>query len=132
MVDVNYRIDNYALTREQARPDLLAQTGWLHMDRIASSFRDEIRESWVDQIVRDQGTSVAGGLANMSLVDIAARYPKYVALMMKKDKSLRGVVHPVHPTIDSGVTLWVATVRYDKERFEHATVRYLPQVNVII
>lgn len=132
MIDVNYRVDNYNLTREQAREETVKETGWLHLERTASSYREEIKETWISWIDKDVGPAAATSVKDMSLVDIAARYPRFVAMMLKKDKAIRGIVHPVNPSLDPDVNLWVATVRYDKERFESAAVRYLPHVTVIL
>ena len=42
--------------------DILESTGWLHLDRIASSFRDEIKETWLDWIRKDTSPGVAARL----------------------------------------------------------------------
>lgn len=132
MIDVNYLVDNYALTREQTRADTLAETGWLHLERVASSFRAELKSTLISWIKKDYGASVATNLDSMALADIFQRYPSYVGVLMKKEKSIRGVVHPVNPKIDPSITLWAASVKYEKARFDAATVRYLPDIQVVI
>jgi hypothetical protein len=132
ILDVNYLVDNYSLTREQTRPDSLKKTGWLHLDRVAADFREEIKEEWLQWIRKDFSVEAAEIAQNDSLPDIALKYPKYIKKMMRANADIRGVVHPVYPTIDPSICLWVATTRYEKERFDAPVMRYLPQVTVKI
>lgn len=132
MLDANYKVDHYDLTRSQVRPDTLEKTGWLHLDRVAASFRDFIKSEWLKWLEPQLAPGVLAKLDDLSLADIAQRYPKYVNQIMKDHPEIKGVVHPVHPTIDPSVALWVATVRYEADRFEQPTVRFLPQVKVIV
>lgn len=132
MLDANYKVDHYDLTRTQVRPDTLEKTGWLHLDRVATSFREEIKEQWLDWIQADTAPGVMARVRDMSLADIAQQYPRYVAHMLKERPDIRGIVHPVNPVIDPSVALWAATVRYAADRFEGAAVRFLPQVEVIL
>lgn len=132
MLDANYRVDNYDLTRTQVRADTLEKTGWLHLDRVAASFRDEIKEQWLAWIASSSAPGVAARMSDMSLIDIAQKMPRCVARMLDENPDIRGIVHPVSPTIDPSVVLWVATVRYESDRFEGATVRFLPQVEVVL
>lgn len=132
MLDANYRVDHYDLTRTQVRPDTLEKTGWLHLDRVATSFREEIKEQWLDWIQADTAPGVMARVRDMSLADIAQQYPRYVTHMLKERPEIRGIVHPVNPVIDPSVALWAATVRYEADRFEGAAVRFLPHVEVIL
>lgn len=132
MLDANYKVDNYDLTRSQVRRETLEQTGWLHLDRVSTSFREELKEQWLTWIRADAPHGVANRLRELSLADIAQQYPRYVDHMFKERPEIRGIVHPVNPVIDPSVVLWVATVRYDADRFEGATVRFLPQIEVAL
>jgi hypothetical protein len=132
MVDVNYHVDNYILTREQTRRDTLAQTGWLHMDRMATGFRDEVKEMWLDWIDKESAFGVAQRLEDQSLLDIAVQHPKYVRRLMAENPSIKGIVHPVNPTLDPKTCIFAATVRYEPERFHGAVARFLPRVKVIV
>ncbi|NCT99843.1 MAG: hypothetical protein GXD23_20930 [Comamonadaceae bacterium] len=129
MVDLNYRVDNFHLTREQARRDTVQETGWIHFDRIGAALRDELRDQWVEWIVRDTGTRRAA-VADDSLVDLALKFPDCVAKTFQHEKAVRCIVHPVNPAIDPSIVLWAATLRYDKKRFEDASVRFLPHVQI--
>lgn len=132
MLDTNYRVDNYDLTRAQAREEIVEKTGWLHLDRIASSYREEIKAQWLGWLAADAPHGVVARVQDLSLADIAQRYPQYVRKMMLQDPGLRGIVHPVNPQIDPTVVLWAATVRYESDRFEGPVVRFLPQVDVVV
>jgi len=133
MLDVNYRVDEYERTRIQATPEILKLTGWLHMDRIASEFREQIRAGWVEWIRSDVLHAAFERVKDYSLGDLAQKYPQYVARMLRENRDIRGIVHPVHPKLDTTVTLWVASVRVDEpDRFDKPALRYLPDVPVTL
>ncbi|HWS26704.1 MAG TPA: hypothetical protein VN259_09070 [Xanthomonadales bacterium] len=134
LVDVNYKIDNYSLTRSQINSEILEKTGWLHMERIASKFRQEITEKWLRWIRRDYTDDYARILEQdeVSLLSLAQRHPKYVLRMMKEDPSIRAIVHPVRPAISPDVVLLAATVRYEPAYFGKALVRFTADVSVTI
>lgn len=130
-LDVGYRIDNFADTRQIMTSDRLESTGWLHMDRIASDLREELKDEWLEWIRSDLGGKKHQDVADKPFAEIAMTHPLYVAKMMaKRSPRLVAVVHPVNPTLDPSAVLWVATVRYDKNRFVGPVVRFLPHVNV--
>lgn len=134
LVDVSYKVDNFKLTREQGHEGVVEKAGWIHMERLTSAFRESIRETWVQWIRDDHGAARANQIERegTSLVDIAVDYPQYVARMMRTNRAIKVIVHPVRLTVDPTVTAWVATVRYDRERLENAQVRFLPQIPVRI
>lgn len=132
MIDSNYKVDNYSLTRMQTRNDICEQTGWLNMNRLATAFREEIKEKWLDWIDCDSAFGVAERLENKSLLDIAVQYPKYVLKMMRENPFLKGVIHPVNPTLDPSVCIFAATVRLEKDRFHGAHARYMPAIEVVV
>lgn len=130
MLDTNYRIDNYSLTREQTRRDTLDQTGWLHLDRVSSGFREELKAEWTDWLSKTLAPGVAARLNELSLADLALQYPSCIGMMFANEKGLKGIVHPVNPVLDPTVTLWAATVRYEADRFQGPVIRFLPYVQV--
>lgn len=132
IMDMNYRVDNFKLTREQGRPDLIAQTGWMHMDRLQVEYRDEIKHDWLRWISKDKGVQTAISLEDVQLVDIAFRYPQYVTKMMKDHSEIVVVVHPVRLTIAPETKLWAATVRYDRERIDTPLIRFMPDIQVVV
>lgn len=132
MLDVGYRVENFVKTRDQIREDVMRETGWLHMDRLAASYRDEIKEMWIEWIHKDIGALKAADLESQSLTDIALQYPRYVARMMKKDPDIKVVIHPVVPMIDPTSVLRAATVRYTKDRFVDPNIRFLQDVAIVV
>ncbi|MFC5500104.1 hypothetical protein ACFPOE_21350 [Caenimonas terrae] len=132
VLDMNYRVDNFKLTREQGRPDLIAMTGWMHMDRLQVDYRDEIKHDWLRWIAKDKGKQTAIVLEDVKLADIALRYPQYVAKMMKDHSEIMVVVHPVRLTVKPDEVLWAATVRYEPERMDTPHIRFMPDIQVIV
>lgn len=134
LLDVNYKIENYHLTREQIRPEILEKTGWLHFERLASTYREEIREQWLKWIARDFNDAYVTALRGqeIALTDLARRHPKYVARMMTEDQTIRAVVHPVRPLISPDSIILTATVRDDPKYFAEAHVRFLPLISVVV
>lgn len=134
LADVNYKIENYNLTRNQITAEILEQTGWLHMERTASKFRKDLTEQWLKWIRRDYTADYARILADdeVSLLELAQRHPKYVYRMMKENPGIRAIIHPVRPAIAPDVVLLAATVRYEPAYFGQAHVRFTTDVCVVI
>jgi hypothetical protein len=132
MVDTNYQVDNYTLTRELARRDTIVNTGWLNMDRMSKALREEFKEIWLDWIDQESPFGVAQRLESESFLDIAVKYPKYVRRMMDEDPSFKGIVHPVNPTLNPSACIWAASVRFEPDRFHGAEARFLSDVQVIV
>lgn len=120
MLDCNYRVSD-------GDEDT---AGWLHMDRMSSEQRSELKSEWMVWIREDTPHGVAERMEDLPLAELALKFPGYIAKMFKRDKHLRGIVHQVNPTINPAEVLWVATVRYEADRFHGASVRYLDKVTV--
>lgn len=132
MADVNYKIDNYDLTRNQLTAEIVEQTGWMHMERIASKYRKVLTEQWIAWIRRDFNNDYARSLDEVPLLELARRHPKYIARMMKESPHLRAIIHPVRPAIAPDVILLAATVRYEPQFFGEAHVRFTNNISVAI
>lgn len=132
LLDVDYLIDNYVLTRDQTVEETLILTGWLHFDRIASSYRDELKGIWLDWISKDMSPAAAEMYQKVTFNELALKHPEYIKKMFKKFPFINGIVHPVVSTLDPKQILWAATIRYDKSRLSNASMRFLPQVSVDI
>ncbi len=131
MIDVNYRVDEFHRSREQAREDTIEANGWLHLDRISASYRDELVKLWVKWIASSSGASKLS-LQNKDYLELAREHPSCITRMFEEIPALRCVVHPVVPLIDETVVLWAATFRYEPDRLTDAEARFLPDVKVIV
>jgi hypothetical protein len=132
MLDINYKVDNFSLTREQTRRELMEATGWLHLDRLASSFREEMKEKCVAWLHTKSARGVAARAAELSLQEIVLKYPKLVGMLFEEEPSVKGIVHPVRPLLDTSITLWAATIRYEPARIFNPVLRYLPGVTIVV
>lgn len=127
-LDVAYRADGLIDTLETAQG---SNSGWMHFERLAADLRDAIKQEWLSWIRADLGAVRAARHTESSLAEISLEFPGYVARMMaKRSPRLTAVVHPVRPSLDPSAVLWVATVRYERQRFQEPVVRFLSQVRV--
>jgi hypothetical protein len=130
-LDVGYRVNNFIETRSTTTHETLESTGWLHMDRLSAELREDLKDEWLGWIRADLGNARANRHVDTPFAEIAMEFPLYVGKMLaKRSPRLLAVVHPVRPTIDPTAVLWVATVRYDKERFVDPVIRFLPNIKV--
>jgi hypothetical protein len=126
LIDVLYRVDKFMESRGLTTRDDLDSTGWLHLDRLSADLREEIRAEWLKWMRADLKPSQMNSLEDTSLGELALQYPRYVGKMMaKRNPRLSAVVHPVYPDLNPSIVLWVATVRYEKERFVDPVVRFM-------
>jgi len=127
-VDAVYRAELLIDRSDQMRAGV---TGWLHFDRMSADLRDNVKNLWLSWIEAGHGKVNAARLADSSLGDIALEYPGYISKMMGlRAPRLTAIVHPVRPKLEPGSVLWVASVRYEKDRFIGPLVRFLPQIHV--
>ncbi|MEJ8837714.1 hypothetical protein [Ramlibacter sp. AN1133] len=136
LIDAFYRVDNFQeFNKGLATRTSVEATGFLHFDRVMAEMRDEIRADWLEWIEADfANTREHKRLSEMGLVQIALEHPRYVARMITKKRSPRYqvVVHPVHPARAPQETLWVATMRYDKDRIVNPVLRFMAGTQVIV
>lgn len=132
LLDAHYKVDNFSLTREQLRETTLAQTGWLHFERIQADYRDELKAMWINWIRRDFNAEHANSLKDVSFFDIARTHPRYISKMMRQDDRIKVIVHPVRMAFAPDDVILGATVRLDPERFADAKIRFLPDIKVSI
>ena len=134
LVDVNYKIEDYKKTRDQLTASIVAETGWVHFERLATTYREEVKETWLGWMRRDYNDQYIASLARseVSLLEIARRHPKYISRMMQEDPNIRAIVHPVRPLLSPDMVILTATVRYKPEYFGEANVRFLPNIKVVI
>jgi hypothetical protein len=130
MLDINYKVDNFSMIREQTRREHMEATGWLHLDRLASAFREEVKEQCVAWLHKNAARGVAARAAELTLQEIVLKYPKLVAMLFEEEKSVKAIVHPVRPVLDTSITLWAATIRYEPSRIHNPVLRYLPGVKI--
>lgn len=129
-----YRVDNFDRVRSQIDASIAQESGFLHLDRLKSSFRDELRE-----IVLDAGAKEIPGwkraiYADRSLSDIITSYPRLLSAIFAYNRKINMVVHAGRQIYDPSDrrTLTIATMRAIKSRVMSVQVRYLEdQVKVV-
>jgi len=131
MIDAQYGVDSLEAQRQRVSAESVAASGWLNMDRVTPSMRDELKPLWLTSISRSQGAARAKALKDESLINLVAEFPQFVPNLFKTHDKLLGVLHPVRPKVDPHVTLWVATVRLIPKRFLNVSARHIDlQVNI--
>jgi hypothetical protein len=53
-------------------------------------------------------------------------------MLFEEEPSVKGIVHPVRPLLDTSITLWAATIRYEPARIFNPVLRYLPGVTIVV
>lgn len=125
-----YRVDNFERVRSQIDESIATASGFLHLDRLKTGFREELRE-----LVLEEGEKVIPGWnrelnAETSLNDIMVRHPKLIKAIFNAYRKVNMIVHPVTQMYDPSDqrTLTVATMRRHKKadsRIMAVQVRYL-------
>jgi len=134
IVDVDYRVDSFAKTRSPADAETVEATGWLHLDRIQSDYREELRSKWLAWIAADLGRARAEFLRTQGtkLTELALSYPQYIYKTMRTNRHLRSIGYPARLAVNPAIVLWVVSVKWDTERLHTARVRFLKDVTVSI
>lgn len=132
MIDAVYAAAHIEDARQMMTADMLEQSTWLNLERLATTLREEMKVNWLRWIAKDYGERAAAAVASDDLINIALEYPHYVSKLFKQHEALMGVVHPIRPLIDTKTVLMAATVRFQPERFAEAQTRFLGSITVNI
>lgn len=129
-----YRVDNFDRVRSQIDSVIAEESGFLHIDRLKSNFREELR----DLVIADAEKQIVGwqkGLhADRSLSEILIRYPRLIKSIFDYSKNINIVVHPAMQMFDplDHRPMSIATMRAISDRVMSVQVRYLEdQIKVI-
>lgn len=122
-----YKVDNFDRVRSQIDASIADDSGFLHLDRLKSSFRDELREVVLAYAAKNMPNWNRANYEKLSLNEIVIRHPNLVKAIFGYSSKINMVVHPVRQTYDPSDrrTLTVATMRMIKERVMSVQVRYL-------
>lgn len=129
-LDFGYHIDNLKSTRVNSSEALLEETGFISFDRITSKYREALRDQWLQWISQDFCPLRAENLSVKSLHDLAVLFPQYINRMFHENQKIQVILHPVVPMIDPRSEVWIATVRYDKNRICQPEMRFSPEIKV--
>jgi len=124
ILDAQYAVDSLEAQRQRASADSVATSGWLNLDRLTPTMRDELHEQWLMFIRRSAGAPRAKAQAQTPLLKLVEEYPQFVPNLFKTNDKLLGVLHPIRPKFDPSVSLWAATVRLLPKRFVDVRARY--------
>lgn len=129
-----FRIDDFRSVPTQLSAEDVQRHGYLHLGRMASVFRDDIRPRWVDWVRTQrphEALAMGSSLDALHLDELAVRFPLFVRVLLDEDPNLHAVIHPVFQTYQSArIPLWVLTARRDKSRLMAAEARFAPMVDV--
>lgn len=131
-----FRIDNFNSVPSQLSAEDVQEHGYMHLGRLASAYRDVIRrkwQNWVERTFPKEAEALADVLDEMTVADLAVRFPGYARVMLLENKKLHAVVHPVMQTYEnSKVPIWVLTARKDRKRIMACEARFASDVVVEI
>ena len=128
-----YHVDHFELVKSKITPEIADESGFVHLDRLQSHYRDELRELILVDLHKRTHSAQYAALQNMSLDEIMIRHPECVRVIFDQNKKVNVVVHPVRQLYDDRDTrpVHLATVRNIKARLAAAEVRYLEEIKVI-
>jgi len=131
-----FRIDDFNSIPSQQSAEDVRKGGYLHLGRVNSVLREELRKQWVDWVREarpNEAATIGASLETMHLEALAERFPQYVRVLLSEDPDLHVVIHPVQQTYQkSRIPIWVLTARYDRSRLMAAEARFAPMVAVEI
>lgn len=133
-VQMWYHVDYFERVKSKISPEIAHESGFIHLDRLQSEFRDEIRDLVVASIKERVSGSQFEIIRTMNLSDIMMRHPECVRVIFDRYKKVHVVVHPVRQLFDETDRrpVHIATVRNVKSRIMAAEVRYFEeQIKVI-
>ena len=133
-VQLWYHVDNFDRVKSKITAEIADEAGFIHLDRLQSTFRDELRELVLANLKRKFSGAQYVTLSNMSLDEIMIRHPECVKVIFNAHEKVNVVVHPVRQLYDENdkKPVFVATVLNIKERLVAAEVRYLEAIKVVL
>ena len=132
-VQLWYHVDNFDRVKSKITEEIADEAGFIHLDRMQSTFRDQLRDMVLIELHKKLGTGAQfETIKGMSLDDILIRHPGCVKVIFDKKKKVNVIVHPVRQLFDENdkKPVFVATVRNIKSRLVAAEVRYLEHIKV--
>ncbi len=125
-----FRIDDFKEVPSQLTPKDVSDRGYLHLGRVSSAYREDLRKRWIAWIALEEGVDAAS-LESWHLEELAERCPQFVRKLLEDSPSLHAVIHPVQQIYQkSRIPLWMLTARYDRSRLMASEARFAPMVKV--
>lgn len=135
-VQGRYRLDNFELIRSQIDREMAEASGFVHLDRVKASFRDELKEVMMAKAQERHPGFSRAAYADKPIGDLVLNYPSLVRELFDYVKEINMVVHPVKQQYDSSDdrSFFLATMRVEskecRDRVMDAGVRYMEAIKV--
>lgn len=94
------------MTRSQA-----LHTGFLHLDRIKSEFRDELHKHVLERLASCVPKSQMGQLLTLKFSELMTRFPRASGFLLEAHPTIALVVHPAYLVGGDDRPVWVGTIR---------------------
>lgn len=122
-----YRVDNFDLVKSRIDLAVVEDSGFINLDRLKTSFRDEIREVVAAYAAKTIDNWNRLATDELSLNELILKFPSLVKAIFEVSDKITLVVHPVHQSFgpDDRKVLTAATMKMIKERVMAVQVRYL-------
>lgn len=132
-VQLWYHVDNFERVKSKITPEIADESGFIHLDRLQSHFRDQLQVQILAHLKKKTSSSQYTMLVPMSLEDIMVRHPECVRVIFDNMPKVNVVVHPVRQLYDEtdSKPVQIATVRNIPKRLAAAEVRYLEHIKVV-
>jgi len=128
-----YEIDDFEGNRAQIDKESAQATGFLHLDRVKKTYREELRKQ-IDAAAKEEIRGFReDAWKDRSLVELVAEYPQLVKALFAHDRKLNFIVHPVRQMYDKNDhrTISLATMRYIKSRIKTVEARHAGDIKVV-
>lgn len=128
-----YQIDEGESNRAQIDKETSHSTGFLHLERVKKSYREELHAQLLDAAEEGIPGFRRVAWSDKPMVDLLVQHPQLVRALFANDRKLNMIVHPVRQMYDPSDhrTIAVATMRYIKSRIKTVEARYNEKIKVV-
>lgn len=135
-LDVWCEVPNFHASRAQMTRETIAESHWLHLDRMSVELKNEIKEKMLDWIKKKHGPDAQRNAEDLNCQQMVLAHPFLANKLLDSEPDVGMLVHPVYTPFDEGaarpLSLWAATINTELIHVKGAEIRYLPNVECII
>lgn len=131
-LDVWCEIPNFHASRAQMTRETIAESHWLHLDRMSVDLKEEVKTNFLEWIKKKHGAEAEQNAEDLSCQQLVLLYPFLANKLLDSEPEIGMLVHPIYTPYDEGsvkpLSLWAATINTELIQIKGAEIRYLPDV----
>jgi hypothetical protein len=134
VIQGSYKLENFDLVRTLVDREMMLSTGYMHIDRLKTQLRDEVKEQVLVAAKKRYPGIDIDEQAKKTLATIVCDYPGLVRDIFDLYKKVNMVVHLTKPSWAPKERrgIYVSTMRRVASRIQNVDVRFMPGVQVNI